>query len=721
MANWSTLKAAIANVIKANGNQEITGQLLRLVLYNIISSVGENSTFAGIATPDTNPGTPDGPVFYLATETGIYANFNGIEIETGEAVILEWKNESWLKKTTGLATYEELVLTQQSQYELVKSQKELLKRIQGTSDSSSPYYDPFKYIVFESSTSSTSNVWDDFNTWLDELHTTTSEPDVKKAGFFRVNINGQLYEVQNFVFSWSKMEFVQVVLGCFGITADRTIGISQDYSIFRRIYRNGSWAEWEEQNSGASSVVANTMQFSGLVRGDVEDAAWAQKVYDRLNDDQMVEFVIGNAAEEIAGGSVVLTESLGKLIYATDARVAANLGDVLRIAKFNGKPYYSIIPKHGAKAPSGDFPGAYGIMTPNDKMNLERALIPSVNAFGYNTNDCLDQGVYPWCTLGLPAGSTGPFTLIVRKSTSEDTNDYFTIEQTAYGRLEEELGQIWKRLIFQKKNSAHVEYHNWRRIDNDGSIPNVVQETGQSEIAVMSQKAVTDRLDNIESASTEVFNAIHKKLATALQFPTRSGENMNNCIAAGVYPLCTLGLPAGSTGAYTLVVKASTNADKTGYYTVEQTAYGRQEELGQVWQRIIFYKPRGSDTQYGEWRRLDNDVNNDSILPFLWKIENPFNVSGLSIAELNEKFGDYVTFDAFSSVNPLPTCVFSGLGFSCKPTFVSRTSDTFKLWFDFRSFSEFNSSWMCLALTFSEGKQWTGASVTENSSPSFSI
>uniref|UniRef100_UPI0026E96F83 hypothetical protein n=1 Tax=Megamonas hypermegale TaxID=158847 RepID=UPI0026E96F83 len=103
MANWSTLKAAIANIIKTNGNKEITGQLLQNALNNIVSSVGENSTFAGIAIPATNPGVPDGNVFYLATEAGIYSNFNGIEITDGEAVILEWRG-SWLKKTSGFST-----------------------------------------------------------------------------------------------------------------------------------------------------------------------------------------------------------------------------------------------------------------------------------------------------------------------------------------------------------------------------------------------------------------------------------------------------------------------------------------------------------------------------------------------------------------------------------------------------------------------------------------
>ena len=48
MANWSTLKAAIANVIKTNGNQEITGAVLQNTLNSIVSAVGENATFASL-------------------------------------------------------------------------------------------------------------------------------------------------------------------------------------------------------------------------------------------------------------------------------------------------------------------------------------------------------------------------------------------------------------------------------------------------------------------------------------------------------------------------------------------------------------------------------------------------------------------------------------------------------------------------------------------------
>lgn len=72
---YENLKAAIKQAIKQNGNQEITGNLLQSTLLNIINIVGEGATFAGIATTKTDPGTPEGDVFYLATEQGIYAKF----------------------------------------------------------------------------------------------------------------------------------------------------------------------------------------------------------------------------------------------------------------------------------------------------------------------------------------------------------------------------------------------------------------------------------------------------------------------------------------------------------------------------------------------------------------------------------------------------------------------------------------------------------------------
>lgn len=98
MANWSKLKASVAEVIKTNGNQEITGKVLQNVLTTIISNLGENSTYAGIATPDTNPGNPDGNIFYIAAETGSYPNFGGSKVITdNEIAIFNLEHGHWIK------------------------------------------------------------------------------------------------------------------------------------------------------------------------------------------------------------------------------------------------------------------------------------------------------------------------------------------------------------------------------------------------------------------------------------------------------------------------------------------------------------------------------------------------------------------------------------------------------------------------------------------------
>ena len=97
MGNYEELKAAVVSVIKTNGNQEITGQVLQNTLITLISQVGANATFAGIAKPNTAPGTPDQNVFYIAGE-GTYINFSNLTIDVGQLGVLKW-NGTWSKET----------------------------------------------------------------------------------------------------------------------------------------------------------------------------------------------------------------------------------------------------------------------------------------------------------------------------------------------------------------------------------------------------------------------------------------------------------------------------------------------------------------------------------------------------------------------------------------------------------------------------------------------
>lgn len=101
MGNYEQLKQAVSSVIKNNGNYEITGDILQNTLLSIISTVGGNATFAGIATPETNPGTPDQNVFYLASENGTYSNFGGVEL-TDQVLIFANTNGQWVAKNTNI-------------------------------------------------------------------------------------------------------------------------------------------------------------------------------------------------------------------------------------------------------------------------------------------------------------------------------------------------------------------------------------------------------------------------------------------------------------------------------------------------------------------------------------------------------------------------------------------------------------------------------------------
>lgn len=101
---WNILKAAIAAVIKTNNNQEITGAILQNTLRQIVNSLGANATLAGFATPETSPGTPDGPVFWIAGP-GYYDNFGNVQrtVTGSQLAFFIWSNESWQFKVIDFA------------------------------------------------------------------------------------------------------------------------------------------------------------------------------------------------------------------------------------------------------------------------------------------------------------------------------------------------------------------------------------------------------------------------------------------------------------------------------------------------------------------------------------------------------------------------------------------------------------------------------------------
>jgi len=96
--SWSSLKEAVSTVITDNGNNEITGPILKAIINNnLIPQLG-GSLFRGVATPTTAPGTPEKKERYLAETKGIYPNFGGIEVYN-EICFLEYQSTQWVKIT----------------------------------------------------------------------------------------------------------------------------------------------------------------------------------------------------------------------------------------------------------------------------------------------------------------------------------------------------------------------------------------------------------------------------------------------------------------------------------------------------------------------------------------------------------------------------------------------------------------------------------------------
>ena len=103
MSNYNSLKTTINANVKTNGNQEITGAVMNSVLTAMVNNLGAGYQYMGVATPSTDPGTPDARVFYIATTAGTYANFGGLQVSDGQVAILKW-DTAWHKEVTGAAT-----------------------------------------------------------------------------------------------------------------------------------------------------------------------------------------------------------------------------------------------------------------------------------------------------------------------------------------------------------------------------------------------------------------------------------------------------------------------------------------------------------------------------------------------------------------------------------------------------------------------------------------
>lgn len=248
-------------------------------------------------------------------------------------------------------------------------------------------------------------------------------------------------------------------------------------------------------------------------------------ITDKINLTSESVLTLGAKVAKVANNSMnfyIIADSQGKL-PSSETRInipsgianlvgaeGANVGDIFVVAKLNSLPVYRIIPLNDAKAANVSYSGTNGIMTPWDKARVNKvdsiegtannALNRANNALNNlptltetNMNNALQTGVYPWCTLGRPDGSTGAYTLLTLASTTQDNAGYTTIEQTAYGRQDNELGKIFKRIIFKK--GTEVQFGDWIDVTG-GSIKNKAVKTYIKTGNVTIPTANTDSIDS---------------------------------------------------------------------------------------------------------------------------------------------------------------------------------------------------------------------------------
>lgn len=239
--------------------------------------------------------------------------------------------------------------------------------------------------------------------------------------------------------------------------------------------------KFKECADAAYLPAKGTIPLTGSINLTTESVASLGIKYAKVANNSLNFYVIADSSGKLPSSEtrININSSITSLVGAE----GANVGDIFVVGKLDLKPVYKVIPLNDAKAANGSYAGTNGIMTPWDKARVNKvdgieetannALNRANNALNNlptltetNMNNALQTGVYPWCTLGRPAGSTGAYTCITIHTTTKDGNGFDTIEQTAYGR-QGELGKVYKRTIF--KSDSETQFGDWIKISNEAS------------------------------------------------------------------------------------------------------------------------------------------------------------------------------------------------------------------------------------------------------------
>ena len=104
----SSVLAAKQDTLTPGNGISIKGGVISSSVAEVVDSiVNAGYVFAGVATPATDPGTPNAKVFYIANGKGTYTNFGSLEVTEDEVIVLKY-DTAWHKVSTGIASQEKL-------------------------------------------------------------------------------------------------------------------------------------------------------------------------------------------------------------------------------------------------------------------------------------------------------------------------------------------------------------------------------------------------------------------------------------------------------------------------------------------------------------------------------------------------------------------------------------------------------------------------------------
>ena len=306
--------------------------------------------------------------------------------------------------------------------------------------------------------------------------------------------------------------------------------------------------KFKEQADAAYLPAKGTIPLTGSINLTTESVASLGIKYAKVANNSLNFYVIADSSGKLPSSEtrININSSITSLVGAE----GANVGDIFVVGKLDLKPVYKVIPLNDAKAENSTYRGTQGVVTPWDKAQINKVpnMEAAINAAKSNLptysegnmNNALQTGVYPWCTLGRPADSTGAYTLLTLASTTADNNGYTTIEQTAYGR-QGELGRIFKRIIF--KRGSEVQFGDWIEV-TDGSLPKVIEDNSDDSVfttfAKKNVSALSFRAKDNNSSDPEL-----PKLITTIDSASEEFNITNKGFSGGGYSGISLSYPIG--------------------------------------------------------------------------------------------------------------------------------------------------------------------------------